>query len=221
MTKYDYVEKIIELYHNSKNLTNSNSGQISRGRSRSISGEVEDLTALYLSKNIPSATFMVDQPLKVNGRTQPFYPDITVIKDNVITDLIDIKLDLGFSRKEEDQKSIQEKWQTVINDLIREKKVTYTPQKIRQENCDMKPNKKSSDIQLNVCENVKCHIVIISEANGKCSIGDNTDVFVYVMTIGLHPNNYNYSLECKKQKIECTDHLDKLIENIQKQVTNC
>lgn len=221
MKKCDFVYKIIEMYHNSKNLTNSNNGLIQRGRSRTISGYVEDLTALYLSQNLPSATFMIDQPFNINGRTQPFYPDITVIKDNVITDLIDIKLDLGFGRTKQAQEIVQSKWQDVIDSMKKEQEVTTISQKIRQENCNEKSSNKSSKIKLQVCENVKCHIVIISEGNGKCLICHKNDVFVYVMTSGLHPNDYSYSLECKKEKIQCENDLDRLISNIKVNLEEC
>lgn len=70
---------------------------IRRGKSHSIASQVEDLFTFFLSLNLTEdCSFLVDQPL--NYRKKRLYPDISVVKNGVITHVFDIKTDLGWNR---------------------------------------------------------------------------------------------------------------------------
>jgi hypothetical protein len=71
--------------------------RITRGRSHTLASQVEDLFAYFLSLNLTeNLYFLVDQPLNY-GKKQ-LYPDISIVKDNVIQHVFDIKTDLGWNR---------------------------------------------------------------------------------------------------------------------------
>ena len=98
MTPKEYFRKIIELYEKSR-IPQFYNPNIQRGRSASISSELEDLTALFIALNNPNqCNYFIDQPMKFLGSTTK-YPDIVIQKtDGVIDHLIDVKTDLGWNR---------------------------------------------------------------------------------------------------------------------------
>lgn len=77
--------------------------RIFRGESRSISSAVEDLFAKYLIELLPSdITLYINQTItagSLNTRIR-VKPDIVVVRDEIIKAIIDLKMDLGYKRKE-------------------------------------------------------------------------------------------------------------------------
>lgn len=99
MSPEDYLGKIIELYHESRDPKYYNPN-IKRGRSASISSGLEDLTALFIALNNPNqCSYFTDQPMKFEGSTTK-YPDIVIQKENgEIENLVDVKTDIGWNRE--------------------------------------------------------------------------------------------------------------------------
>ncbi len=99
MPPKEYFRKLIELYHQSRDPKYYNPN-IYRGRSSSISSELEDLTALFIALNNPhQCNYFADQPIKFEGSTTK-YPDIVIQnKDGSIKNLIDVKTDIGWNRE--------------------------------------------------------------------------------------------------------------------------
>lgn len=101
MTKEDTYKKliieIVDLYRSARN-TIFPDRKIRRGRSHSISANVEDLFGKFLVENIDCDFIFIDQPITVVGIKGTHYPDLVVVKDQQIIGTCDIKMDMGWNR---------------------------------------------------------------------------------------------------------------------------
>jgi len=115
MSPEEYFRKIIELYNQSRDPKFYNPN-IQRGRSSSISSELEDLTAFFIALNNPNkCSYFTDQPMKFEGSTTK-YPDIVIQnKDKSIRNLIDVKTDIGWNR--DGMFSFCEEWEKRIESI--------------------------------------------------------------------------------------------------------
>lgn len=71
---------------------------ITSGRSHFISSVTEDLFAYFISNNLKGYKYLVDQPISIEGFSSSIYPDISLVNDDNIISLIDVKIDLGRKR---------------------------------------------------------------------------------------------------------------------------
>jgi len=205
------MRKVIELYQLAR-IPNFYHPRIRRGRSHSISGKVEDLMAIFLGFNLPESFEMyVDQPIRLVEIEKTIYPDITLIKDGEITNFLDVKTDLAFNRDglpvfcDDKQKlmirvrkGIQARWRDGIT-----KKESY----------------------IRVSRKCSYHILIISGKNisqAKLnSVLDDAkvyepDVTVYVLSGGVHPNEYGSAQEQILGKLKINhDAFDNLFGRLQ------
>ena len=98
MSPAEFILKIITIYHDAR-VSRYADQKIRRGRSHSISSIAEDLFASYLILNDPTIDLVyVDQPITVPGRLKSFAPDIVIVRNNIITAFLDLKMDLGYKR---------------------------------------------------------------------------------------------------------------------------
>lgn len=193
MSPEEYFRKIIELYNQSRDPKYYNPN-IKRGRSSSISSELEDLTALFIALNNPNqCSYFTDQPIKFEGSTTK-YPDIVIQnKDGKIENLIDVKTDIGWNR--DGMYSFCEEWEKKIQSA----KGTETS------------FKQGTDKSINhgvFSKKLKYHVLVISKINSGRKIEsdyekvkkDLENVCLYVLSDGVHPNNYEYTfLETMKK----------------------
>ena len=187
MTPEEYFRKIIELYHQSRDPKYYNPN-IKRGRSSSISSALEDLTALFIALNNPNqCLYFTDQPIKFEGSTTK-YPDIVIQnKNGKIQNLIDVKTDIGWNR--DGMYSFCEEWEKRI-------------ESIKDTETSFRQGKNKSIIQGKFSKRLKYHVLVVSKVNsGKKIESDykqvkNTlkNVSLYLLSHGVHPNNYEYSL---------------------------
>lgn len=132
MSNKEFIDKIIEEYVASRNLTFGNGGyDIERGMSHSTSGKAEDLFALYLARrlNDPKLKFLVDKPISFKPsskqRTKTFKPDVAIIKNGVLTNYFDLKMDLGWNR---DISQYLKDKNDFVQELKRQQNAWYTMQ---------------------------------------------------------------------------------------------
>jgi hypothetical protein len=100
MTRQEFIRKIIEHYHNARQSLYPHV-RVFRGGSRSIASETEDIFASYLiDKLSPSTIIYLNQTITpVNNDTlQCIKPDLVIVKDGLITGILDLKMDLGYKR---------------------------------------------------------------------------------------------------------------------------
>ncbi|MCK4787955.1 MAG: hypothetical protein KAV87_29650 [Desulfobacteraceae bacterium] len=206
MTPEQFMRKVAESYVSAREPMFYHP-TIRRGRSHAISGLLEDLFAAFLAFNFTGHyELLVDQPITVNRSTM--YPDIILVKDNKVRDLVDVKTDLGWKRiefvqlcKETDSKlaKIGRKEGTVRDGVTKEQKV------------------------LKLLKQVRYHIVIISGQNiPKEQFRKNIDgvkklkhIGVYVLSENQHPNVYGKSIdEIMEAMVVREDEFERLMANL-------
>lgn len=210
MTPMEYFRKLIELYFSAREPKFYNPN-IYRGRSTSISSELEDLTALFIALNNPNlCNYFTDQPIKFEGSTTK-YPDI-VIQNNddsgLICNLVDTKADTGWNR--DGMLSFCEEWDQLIASVKGKKtKFSNGKTKLTQE------GKFSDDLHY--------HVVVATEINsGKQILEDYKtikekceNVSLYILSSDVHPNNYDLSQEEILKKINIKQcEFDRLMQHI-------
>ena len=183
MPPKEYFRKLIELYHQSRDPKYYNPN-IYRGRSSSISSELEDLTALFLALNNPhQCNYFTDQPIRFEGSTTK-YPDIVVQdKDGIIKNLIDVKTDIGWNR--EGMYLFCTEWEKRIESV----KGTET---------EFRKGKSKEKLVGKFSDELKYHILVISKINSGKQIESDykkvkvemKNVFLYILSDKIHPNNY-------------------------------
>lgn len=99
MTPEQFIRKVAGLYQEARHPRFYHPS-VKRGLSHSISGFLEDLMAAFIAFNaIEPFEFLVNQSVKVGGET--IIPDIVLVRNGEeITNLVDVKTDLGWKRKE-------------------------------------------------------------------------------------------------------------------------
>ncbi len=210
MSPEEYFRKIIELYHQSRDPKYYNPN-IKRGRSSSISSELEDLTALFIALNNPNqCLYFTDQPMKFEGSTTK-YPDIVIQNnDGAIENLIDVKTDIGWNR--DGMYSFCEEWEKRI-------------ESIKETETSFKQGKDKSIKYGVFSKNLKYHVMVVSKINSGNKIendyrkvkGELNNVCLYVLSDGVHPNNYEYSLsETIKNITIHSDEFERLFSYINK-----
>lgn len=187
MTPKEFFRKLIELYANSREPTYYNPN-IFRGRSASVSSQLEDLTALFIALNNPNrCTYYTDQPIKFEGSTTK-YPDIVIQnEDGVIENLIDVKTDTGWNRNGMYRFCME--WEERI-ESVKNKETSFS-------------DGRSKIIKHGTFYNgLKYHILVASLVNsGKKIIEDYKKVLeecmnvsLYILSDGIHPMTNNQPL---------------------------
>ena len=150
MSPEEYFRKIVELYHQSRDPKYYNPN-VKRGRSSSISSELEDLTAFFIALNNPNqCSYFTDQPMKFEGSTTK-YPDIVIQnKDEKIKNLIDVKTDIGWNR--DAMFSFCEEWERRI-------------ESIKGAKTKFKQGKDKSIYHGIFSKELKYHVLVISKIN--------------------------------------------------------
>lgn len=218
MTNKELIDKIQSLYAEARD-TDYSDLRIHRGRKHSISSKVEDLFAFFLLKrlNNNNIMFWVDYPLsyksiskqtkKGNPKTITIYPDIAIVKDNIITDIIDLKLDLGWKRN---LKPVLHNALLTVNELRKKQIGAYKP---LIENGE----KSQKSISVNFSNQLDWHIIVISDQNITSSamkenetvarkLSQNSALNFYILTRKEHPNGGNPSIQ--------DNEIDLLIKNL-------
>jgi len=189
MSPKEFMFKVIELYVKARSPAFYHP-KIKRGRSHAISGLVEDLLAAFLAFNLTGDyDLYVDQPIILgNSEISSVYPDITLVKGDSIVNLIDVKMDLGWIRRgfiefcEERDRLID---------------------KIKGKEGKIKDGITKEQKELSFSENLEYHVVLVSELNispkqlekNKNGVSGLSNVKVYFLSGGIHPNTYNISID--------------------------
>ena len=94
------------------------SENIKRGHTRSISTDVEDSIALFISAVLDNkVSIYIDPSISVGGKTHR--PDLLIVKDGTIIALVEIKANMGWCREAK----------TVIDNEIVDKHVLFSKEK--------------------------------------------------------------------------------------------
>lgn len=208
MTKEEFFERIIDFYQESRKVS-VEASNIHRGRSASISSKLEDLTAAFINEAIPrNCVFYTDQPITLNGTTR--YPDILIQEsDGTLSHLVDVKTDLGWKRNKMFEYS--EKWDKIIENS-------------KGQHVNFKSGIDKKNLTGRISEKLKLHVVIASLKNSGSQLKSDyenikasySNIEIYILSQGIHPNDYNHSKNELLQKIEIRDSdFSALIRNLQ------
>ncbi|HDY7910619.1 TPA: hypothetical protein RQK48_004233 [Vibrio vulnificus] len=210
MSPEEYFKQLINLYQEARNPRFYNPN-ILRGRSKSVSSDMEDLTALFLALNLSRhAMFYTDQPVKFTGQRQSKYPDILIHESSgQIKHLVDTKTDMGWNRN--GVLPFCKEWDALIESV----KGTET---------EFKTGKDGQIVQGVFSTDLKYHVVVASEVNSGRQILEDYErvksecqnVNLYLLSKGCHPNSYKYSPQGILENIE-VNHSDfeRLVQTIE------
>lgn len=208
MTPQEYFRKLIELYVNARKPKYYNPN-IQRGRSTSVASDFEDLTALFIALNNPlPCDYFVDQPLRFTGTTTK-YPDIVIQQDNgEIKDLIDVKADIGWNRN--GMYPLCEAWETRI-------------EKVKGTSTQFKQGTTKTLHEGQFSNDLTYHVLVASAENASQQLlkdhakvlATMTNVQLYILSDGIHPNSYKYNQADTLQHINLHhDEFERLFNHI-------
>ena len=194
MTPERFVKEAITLYREAREVAFPKNN-IFRGRSASISSSLEDLMALYISKNNPNkCTYYVDQGMKFNETIK--YPDVVIQEiSGDISNIIDLKTDMGFGRDK-------------LYDLCKEwnKRIVQ----VKNTKTKFKRGATKEEVSGFFTKKLLCHVVILTRVNSGKNIDEHIEkvnkelknVKVYLLTKGKHPNEYGCTVDDLVKKID-------------------
>jgi hypothetical protein len=208
MNSRTFFRKIVELYHDGR-IPLFKDRALFRGRSRSVSSAVEDLFAKFIISNTNIDKIYIDQPVNTIGFNKQIYPDLVIIKNNKVIQLIDLKMDMGWNR--DGLLSLCDKHQSIVKN-------------VKGEELKIRDGLSKEDVFYKYSNKLVYNIVIISSKNIsyekldkqiKASKKRNKNVNVYVLSSKAHPNIYKYTVKEMINKISIDDkQIDKLLKSI-------
>lgn len=184
-----YVSQVRNIFIEARNVKcygSFKTEMLSRGRSHSISSELEDLVACWIAENLDLSPYkyeiFIDQPIKIQGRRNSKYPDIMICKkdgDNQLTCkyMCDIKTDIGWIRNglgdlcDDHSKLIEGLSKSGVSS---HRGVNKQPIKIKMD-CSY------------------YDIIVVSPGNGSVKKEDKPNSQTYLLCDGEHLNSYNDS----------------------------
>lgn len=208
MTPEIFFENLVKLYADSRS-SKFPDDNIHRGRSVSISGYLEDLFAKYIATNNPKkeCNYFIDQPMTIPSLSTLKCPDIVIQNkaNNVITDLVDMKTDLGWNRN--GMPEFCAKW----NELI---------QSLKGVGATFKEGKTKQKIEGTFSNKLHLHIVVASRVNCGPRIREHykeinklNNVSMYILSDKVHPNEYKTTSKEILKTMEINSHEFKRLLN--------
>ncbi len=105
MEDKEFVKEVATLYRKARTSIYPDE-LIRRGRNHTVASQVEDLFAAFVLRNLPEigkldGRVFIDQPITFSkeGRRKSLYPDVAIGLQNRLTQLWDLKMDLGWNRR--------------------------------------------------------------------------------------------------------------------------
>ena len=152
MQQKDYVEElkngIRDIWEKTRNNIEAN---IIRGHSRSISTDVEDMIALFISKEFDNKVkIFIDPSITISSKT--YRPDLLVIRNGKVIALVEIKANMGWCR---DASNVIE------GELVTLQKVFSDAGQIE---CKFSITKTSETVSYD--DNVKLYLIALTSENG-------------------------------------------------------
>lgn len=219
----EYINSIVKCYEDARNVFSKNKDElVFRGRSHSVSSNVEDITALLLYHILKSEEDLIeiyiDQCITykeevTNNKAKSFYPDILIcVKRSEIRHCIymcDLKMDPGWNRNGLPDLTKKHSGHIQIlqdNKIIKSSKNGITKQSINLtfENCS------SYDTVYITDQNGSDKFKMDYESLKDCQISRP-----FVLFSGSHPNEYSEELT-----INVTEDFDSWINRIKSFLNN-
>lgn len=185
MSDEEFFKELVSLYVKAREIPYP-ARWVNRARCRSVSGQLEDLLAYYVSEQLPERfEIFVDQPVSLGGRNVR-YPDLVLLhrESGLVTSVVDVKTDLGWKRGE-----IRRLCQ-YMKDLA----VAMAGRQVTVRWGDWPEDKTAHP----VAPHVSAHVVVASWENADGSdpdaairIARDMGVHLHVLSRGRHPNYFS------------------------------
>jgi hypothetical protein len=208
MTPLEFM-KIVRGHYQEAKLPRYYHPKVRRGRSHSLAYIAEDLVAVFIAFNLKEdLEIYVDQPITVIGHKKRSYPDISIFKENKLTNIIDVKLDLGWIRDK-------------LSEICEKNSISIKA--IRNKEGKLKDGITGETKTISITEGCKYHILIVSGCNiteKKLEeqinqvIKYQSEVSCYVLSGKEHPNANIPDEEFWKKLEIYTEHFDRFFSNI-------
>lgn len=199
-----FTKKVVNLFQSRKD-SKKIKPRITRGRAIDCSSEIEELFAIAISEFIPKKYFLfIDYPfsIKKDNKTLVIYPDISIVEDNVLKGIVEIKIDLGYLKKTWIKNS-----NSIYQSIIKSKSIKYRKH-VGQPN-------KEKDL-LTVSPNLKRSVIVLTGKNGhnKLKKFTKTQSDCFVIFPLHHPNTSKVSKEGLNKYIDDMCKNDKQWNNM-------
>lgn len=185
MTIKSFATKVVNLFQSRKDSKRIKP-RITRGRAIDCSSEIEELFAIAISEIIPKKySLFIDYPLSIkkSNKTLVIYPDISLVEDNILKGIVEIKIDLGYLKKAWIKNS-----NSIYQSIIKSKSIKYRKH-VGQPN-------KEKDL-LTVSPKLKRSVIVLTgkNAHNKLESFTNTQSDCFVIFPSHHPNTSKVSKE--------------------------
>lgn len=210
MTPDQFIESLVKAYRAAR-VPVRRHPKLSRGESRAIASEAEDLFAYYLIGRLKNVDHIfINQTITSvsNGMRKRIKPDLVICRGEEIRVLVDLKMDLGYKRTE-------------FSDSM--KKVDKLIPKLRGQQFSLwkKVGEGRERLERIFSKRAKYVFVVVSDQNinkkqfteieKAASKFKNTSLFV--LSRGMHPNVYGQSRDdtiAKMKQHICNESFQKL-----------
>lgn len=205
-----FIKDVVDRFYAARETFIPNE-KISRGESRSVASETEDLLAYYLAVTYPQIEHIyinqnltpTDNDLKRQIGKTLVKPDLVICNQGTIKLLIDVKMDLGYIRNE-------------INDLMNKNNFAIQTLKQRSFKAKVKRKLHSDEVDLIFDKNAKYIYFVLSDKNNTPANLQTTkdlakrldSIEMYTVLSNMHPNDYGIDILEAKNKVK--DHLNYL-----------
>ena len=210
MNPTEFSDALIEAYRNARESKYPHT-KIRRGGNHSVASEIEDLLAFYLAGTLRVDEIWVNQQLSIStksGDKMAIKPDLAIIHGGVVRAFVEIKMDIGFARKE-------------IGDYF--SGISQRVRKVRGRRASYRDRKspRAGNLEIEICGNAECVFVIVSGRNASKTEYEKIEGFarknkVHLHTLlrDIHPNDAaleNLDRKCAEKMTESLRQLQKSI----------
>ena len=193
-----FLEYVVDEYFRARRLRTEHP-RVTRGESRNVSADVEDIFATEVANSFPSIEHIyVNQTLtstlgRIDGRMKP---DLVICKGSTIHLLIDLKMDVGYKRQD-----------FVVAAALRAEEV----RSLRGKTVSLwkKMDNSRKRLEYTIDQNTLYAYVVVTDDNLsgsdyndiKSCIGKLPELRIFTLVTGTHVNLYNVSEQEAKAKV--------------------
>lgn len=216
MNPREFVQEIIDRYHKAREPVLPHD-RIFRGESRSIASETEDIFARYLIERLPGCVIFINQTITTGtgAKRIRIKPDLVIVQQNTICAILDLKMDLGYSRK-----VFPEFWKTRDDQILDLRNKDFSLYQKKGAYREHLP-------PLRFLPSARLFFVLVSDQNIASSLlapitlkkGKMRNSDLFILTRNLHPNTYEKSRkEAMAEIIVNESEFENLLEELKSSI---
>jgi hypothetical protein len=198
MAPEEFIGRVVEAYCKARAPLHQHP-KLSRGESRSVASEVEDLLAYYLVLRVPAIDrVFINQLLMRRGHPR-LKPDLVICRQSQICALVDVKMDLGYKRD-------------TFDSMLRQADAGMAGLRGQVVSLQVKDGIKRTRLELPLAHGAKYLFAVVSALNVKPSLfkefeeraASLRNISLHVLTRRCHPNDLSSREEIGARMSICT-----------------